>query len=62
MCCNDFKFTYTSKNRSLYQLKLPYTIRSFMIVIIAGLGNLPAVAVSGMGLGIFEGMGRIIRY
>jgi len=33
---------------------LPYTIRSFMIVIIAGLGNLPAVAVSGMGLGVFE--------
>ena len=33
---------------------LPYTIRSFMIVIIAGLGNLPAVAVSGMGLGLFE--------
>ena len=29
---------------------LPYTIRSFMIVIIAGLGNLPGVAVSGMGL------------
>ena len=33
---------------------LPYTVRSFMIVIIAGLGNLPAVALSGMGLGIFE--------
>ena len=33
---------------------LPYTIRSFMIVIVAGLGNLPGVAVSGMGLGIFE--------
>ena len=33
---------------------LPYTVRSFMIVIIAGLGNLPAVAVSGMGLGLFE--------
>ena len=33
---------------------LPYTVRSFMIVIIAGLGNLPAVAVSGMGLGVFE--------
>ena len=33
---------------------LPYTVRSFMIVIIAGLGNLPAVAISGMGLGIFE--------
>ena len=33
---------------------LPYTIRSFMIVIVAGLGNLPGVALSGMGLGIFE--------
>ena len=33
---------------------LPYTDRSFMIVIIAGLGNLPAVAISGMGLGLFE--------
>ena len=33
---------------------LPYTIRSFMIVISAGLGNLPAVAISGMGLGVFE--------
>ena len=33
---------------------LPYTVRSFMIVIVAGLGNLPGVAVSGMGLGVFE--------
>ena len=33
---------------------LPYTVRSFMIVIIAGLGNLPSVAISGMGLGVFE--------
>ena len=33
---------------------LPYTIRSFMIVILAGLGNLPGVALSGMGLGVFE--------
>ena len=33
---------------------LPYTIRSFMIVIVAGLGNLPGVAISGMGLGVFE--------
>ena len=32
---------------------LPYTIRSFMIVV-AGLGNLPGVAMSGMGLGVFE--------
>ena len=29
---------------------LPYTIRSFMIVIVAGLGNLPGVALSGQGL------------
>ena len=33
---------------------LPYTVRSFMIVFIAGLGNLPGVALSGMGLGVFE--------
>ena len=33
---------------------LPYTIRSFMIVIVAGLGNLPVAAISGMGLGVFE--------
>ena len=33
---------------------LPYTIRSFMIVIVAGLGNVPGVAISGMGLGVFE--------
>jgi len=33
---------------------LPYTVRSFMIVILAGLGNLPGVALSGIGLGIFE--------
>tara|TARA_B110000014_G_C20075602_1_gene561406 strand:+ start:407 stop:1267 length:861 start_codon:yes stop_codon:yes gene_type:complete len=33
---------------------LPYTVRSFMIVIVAGLGNLPAVALSGMVLGVFE--------
>ena len=33
---------------------LPYTVRSFMIVIVAGLGNLPGVALSGLGLGVFE--------
>jgi branched-chain amino acid transport system permease protein len=33
---------------------LPYTVRSFMIVIIAGLGNIPAVLASGLGLGAFE--------
>jgi len=33
---------------------LPYTIRAFMIVVVAGLGNLGAVIVSGIGLGIAE--------
>ncbi len=33
---------------------LIYTIRSFMIVIVAGLGNLAGVIVAGMGLGIVE--------
>ncbi len=32
----------------------PYTVRSFMIVIFAGLGNLPAVILSALGLGVFE--------
>src|SRR5699024_3924632 len=33
---------------------LAYTIRSFMIVIVAGLGNLFGVVVAGLGLGIAE--------
>ena len=33
---------------------LPYTIRSFMIAIIAGLGNVAGVAWASAGLGIFE--------
>ena len=33
---------------------LPYTVRSFMIVIIAGLGNIPGVLASGLGLGALE--------
>jgi len=33
---------------------LAYTIRSFMIVIVAGLGNLVGVIVAGMGLGAAE--------
>ena len=33
---------------------LPYTVRSFMIVIIAGLGNLAGVLVAGLGLGAAE--------
>lgn len=33
---------------------LPYTVRSFMIVIVAGLGNLPGVIVAALGLGAAE--------
>jgi branched-chain amino acid transport system permease protein len=33
---------------------LPYTIRSFMIVIVAGLGNMIGVALAGFGLGAAE--------
>jgi len=33
---------------------LAYTVRSFMIVVVAGLGNLPAVVVSALGLGAAE--------
>ena len=33
---------------------LAYTVRSFMIVVIAGLGNFPAVVAAGIGLGALE--------
>ena len=33
---------------------LPYTVRSFMIVIVAGLGNLPGVVAAAVGLGTAE--------
>lgn len=33
---------------------LPYTVRSFMIVIVAGLGNLGGVILAGIGLGLIE--------
>ncbi len=39
---------------------LVYTVRSFMIVIIAGLGNLSAVVVSGLGLGALENVAGFI--
>lgn len=35
---------------------LPYTVRSFMIVVMAGLGNLPGVILAGTGLGFAEQM------
>lgn len=39
---------------------LVYTVRSFMIVIIAGLGNLAAVVVSGLGLGALENVSGFV--
>jgi len=35
-------------------LGLPYTIRSFMIVIVAGIGNIATVLLAGAGLGVAE--------
>lgn len=35
-------------------LGLTYTLRSFLIVVAAGLGNLPGVIVAGSGLGVLE--------
>ena len=35
---------------------LPYTVRSFMVVIVAGLGNLPGVVIAGLGLGAAENL------
>lgn len=39
---------------------LPYTVRSFMIVVVAGLGNLPAVILAGLGLGASETMAGFV--
>jgi len=39
---------------------LPYTVRSFMIVIVAGLGNLPGVIIAGLGLGAAENFAAFI--
>jgi len=41
-------------------LGLPYTVRSFMIVIVAGLGNVIAVLGAGMGLGVAENFAGFI--
>jgi branched-chain amino acid transport system permease protein len=41
-------------------LGLPYTVRSFMIVIVAGLGNIAAVLGAGMGLGVAENFAGFI--
>jgi len=39
---------------------LPYTIRSFMIVIVAGLGNLAGVVIAGLGLGAAENIAGFV--
>jgi len=39
---------------------LPYTVRSFMIVVVAGLGNLGTVILAGLGLGAAENFAGFI--
>lgn len=39
---------------------LPYTVRSFMVVVVAGLGNLPGVVFAGLGLGAAENFAGFI--
>ncbi len=41
-------------------LGLPYTVRAFMIVIIAGLGNIAAVFGAGIGLGVAENFAAFV--
>jgi branched-chain amino acid transport system permease protein len=41
-------------------LGLPYTLRSFMIVIVAGLGNVGAVLAAGLGLSVAENFAGFI--
>lgn len=41
-------------------LGLPYTVRAFMIVIVAGLGNVLGVLFSGIGLGVAENFASFI--
>jgi branched-chain amino acid transport system permease protein len=41
-------------------LGLPYTVRSFMIVIIAGLGNVAGVLAAALGLGVAENFAGFI--
>lgn len=39
---------------------LPYTIRSFMIVVVAGLGNIGGVVLAGLGLGAAENIAGFV--
>lgn len=39
---------------------LPYTIRAFMIVVVAGLGNIAGVVLAGLGLGAAENVASFV--
>ncbi len=39
---------------------LLYTLRSFGIVVLAGLGNIPGVIAAGLGLGVYENFGAFL--
>ena len=39
---------------------LLYTLRSFGIVVLAGLGNIPGVVAAGLGLGVYENFGGFL--
>ena len=39
---------------------LPYTVRSFLVVVVAGLGNIVAVIAAGLGLGALENLAGFI--
>ena len=39
---------------------LLYTLRSFGIVVLAGLGNIPGVVAAGLGLGVYENFGAFL--
>lgn len=41
-------------------LGLPYTVRSFMIVVVAGVGNLLGVILAGLGLGVAENVAGFV--
>src|SRR5690606_38292618 len=41
-------------------LGLPYTIRSFMVVVVAGVGNVGAVIAAGLGLGALENVAGFV--
>jgi len=39
---------------------LPYTVRSFMVVVVAGVGNVGAVVAAGLGLGALENLAGFV--